>query len=42
MGGVGRDTHEKRCTEPYEEEADGERWEWRGGGLEGIADGDDE
>ena len=42
MGGVGRDTHENRCTEPYEEEADGERWEWRSGGLEGVADGDDE
>ena len=42
MGGVRRDTHEKRCAEPYEEEADGKRWEWRSGGLERITDGDDE
>ena len=41
-GGIRRNTHEKRCAEPYEEEADGERWEWRSGGLEGVADGDDE
>ena len=35
-------THEKCCAEAYEEEADDERVEWWGGGLDRVADGDDE